>query len=88
MEEKESGPRDIDGAWIEEARAAKLRNQLNVFWSLSTMMADKSMRDRFMSDPKIQELVFGMADQCEKNKEKILRLISELAVIEDSKDLK
>ena len=85
MEEEKSRHRDIDGVWIDEAKSAKLRNQLNVFWSLSTMLADKRMRDRFMSDPKIQELVFEIADQCEENKEKILKLISELAVIEDSK---
>ena len=86
-EEEKSGHRDINGNWIDEALAAKLRNQLNVFWTLSTMLVDENLRGRFFSDPKIQEMVFEVAKTCENNKEKILDLISQLAVIENSKDL-
>lgn len=74
-----SGHRDIDGTWIEEPCAAKLRNQLNVFWTLSTMLSDKEMREKFLADKNIQDLVFGAADQCENNKTEILNLIIELA---------
>lgn len=87
LEEEKSGHRDVNGNWIDEALAARLRNKLSVFWTLSTMLADEDMSERLFSDPKIQQMVIEVAKTCENNKEKILDLISQLAVIENSKDL-
>ncbi len=82
-EEEKSGHRDINGNWVDEALTARLRNQLGVFWTLSTMLTDKDMQEGFFNDPKIKKLVLDVAKTCEGNKTRILDLIDKLDVIEN-----
>ena len=81
-EEEKSGHRDHTGKWIDEPNVEKVRNRLTSFWTLSTMLADKDMRQRFLTDPSIQKLFFQVADTCEENKPKIQNLLGELSKIE------
>lgn len=74
-----SGHKGVDGEWIEETFAAKLRNRLTSFWTLSSMLSDVEMREKFMKDPTLQSMVFDVAESCEKNKDIILNLIDNLA---------
>lgn len=75
---EKSGHRDIDGIWVDETVAAKLRNQLSNFWTLSTILSDESLVKKLFEDKKIQELVFELAKDCESNKSKILELIDQI----------
>lgn len=78
-EEEKSGHRDLDGKWIDETPAAKLRNKLTSFWTLSTMLSDVDMRERLFTDEKIKQMVFDVAKTCEENKDQIIKLIDKLA---------
>ena len=78
-ENEKSGHRDIDGNWIDETPAAKLRNSLSPFWTLSTIISDEEMREKLLKTDEGQKLLIDIAQRCEQLKGKILSLIEELA---------
>lgn len=78
-ENEKSGHRDLDGTWIDETPSAKLRNKLSSFWTLSTILVDEEMRDKFLKNDKGQKLLFDIAQRCEQSKDSILSLIDELS---------
>lgn len=78
-ENQKSGHRDVDGNWIDETPAAKLRNKLSPFWTLSTMLTDEVMVEKFFGTEEGKKLLQDIAKTCEDNKKLIIDLIDELA---------
>jgi len=75
----ETGHRDLEGNWIDEPSAAKLRNSLSSFWTLSKIISDEEMREKLLKTDEGQKLLIDIAQRCEESKGKILGLIEELA---------
>ena len=82
IDDEDSGHRDSDGNWITEPWIEKVRNRLTGFWTLSTLLMDVDIRERLFTDPKIQKMMFDIAELCEKNKPLIQKYLGELSNIE------
>lgn len=77
-ENEKSGHRDIDGNWIDETPTAKLRNSLQSFWTLSTILSDDESRDKFLKTDDGIKVILEIVQNCEKSKERIIQLLIEL----------
>lgn len=77
-ENEKSGHRDIDGNWIDETPTAKLRNSLQSFWTLSTILSDDELRDKFLKTDDGIKVILEIVQNCEKSKERIIQLLIEL----------
>jgi len=77
-ENEKSGHRDIDGNWIDETPTTKLRNSLQSFWTLSTILSDDELRDKFLKTDDGIKVILEIVQNCEKSKERIIQLLIEL----------
>lgn len=77
-ENEKFGNRDIDGNWIDETPTAKLRNSIQSFWTLSTILSDDELRDKFLKTDDGIKVILEIVQNCEKSKERIIQLLIEL----------
>lgn len=78
-ETEPSGHRDVQGNWVDETPTAKLRNSLQPFWTLSTLLLDDEFRSKLFENTKEEpKIILEIAQKCEKSKERIIQLLNEL----------
>jgi hypothetical protein len=77
-ENENTGHSDIDGNWVDETPTAKLRNALQPFWTLSTILSDIETINKFLKTQDGLKTILNIVQNCEQSKEKILKLIDEL----------
>lgn len=77
MSEK-TGHRDSQWKRVDETAQAKLRNQLQPFWTLVDLL-DKERLVQVLSTPQWETMIEECIQQCKKNQQKILDLIKQTA---------